>query len=595
MAAPRGNTVAGRAENTARDSAWRLRLIMACMAAGWLVLVIRLVHLQGAQRDLLGERVVRQRTFVETVPARPGEILDRNGYVLAMTVTRDSVYAVPAAIDDPWTFAWSAAAALQLNADDVYRRLAQDSERQFVWLRRRVSDDQLAAMRSLPLPRDTWGLRREYLRQYPQGAVAAHVTGIRDIDNTGHGGLEQSLDAVIRGTDGSRVLTRDALGVVVEVAAEQSRSPQHGRSVVSTLDLPVQLHVERTLDDVMLAWKPAGACAIVIRPDSGEVLALASRPAFDPNQLNQIPPEAWKNLAVAAVIEPGSTFKPLVMGRALQGGFVQRDETIDCGPGVLRMGSRLLHDHHPLGVLPLEDVLVRSSNIGMAKIAQRMGIPELYEAVVAFGFGRRTGIELPGEVRGIVRPESAWNDFSLGSVPMGHEIAVTPIQLIAAHAAIANGGRWLRPRLLLDQDDPSLSPGPLFTVETVDAPARVESRVLRRDVADWLVQGPLLQVVERGTARSARTAGLSIFGKTGTAQKFDPESGAYSDSQSVVAFVGGTPPEKPELMVLVVVDGPTEGAQHAGGSVAAPAAAAILKFAAERFSDRRESAARGAE
>lgn len=569
---------------------WRLQLLNVLILCGWAVLIGRLIHLQGAQRVLLEERVTRQRTYSEPVPARPGEILDRSGHVLAMTVTRDSVYAVPAEIDDPWDFAWTVSEALQQNADDIYQRITADPSRQFVWLRRRATEDQLSAMRALALPPSTWGLRREYLRQYPQGAFAAHVIGIRDIDNVGHGGLEQSLDPRIRGVDGARVMTRDALGVVVEVAAEQSRPPEHGRSVVTTLDLPLQIHAELVLDRVMVTWQPAGACAIVVQPRTGQVLAMASRPAYDPNDLNHVPSSAWKNLCVAAVFEPGSTFKPFVVGRAVETGCVSRDEDIDCSNGALRIGSRVLHDYRAWGTLSVEDVLVKSSNIGMARIAMALGITELHDVVVSYGFGRRTGIELPGEVRGLVRPVSAWDEYSLGSVPMGHEIAVTPIQLIAAHAALANGGRWIRPRLLVDRGDADAGPLPLFAVDLVDAPPAVRSTVIDRDDAEWLVQGPLRQVIERGTARTARTPGLELFGKTGTSQKIDPESGRYSDEASVVSFVGGAPARSPEVMALVLVDAPTAGSRHGGGSVAAPPAAEILQFALQRVRALRRAA-----
>jgi cell division protein FtsI (penicillin-binding protein 3) len=561
----------------------RSNVIATLILLSWAVLIGRLIQLQGSQRARLDERVTRQRTFTEPVSARPGEILDRNGHVLAMTVTRDSVYAVPAEITDPWSFAWTVSSALQLNADEVFESLVEDDSRQFVWLRRRATDEQLSAFRRLQLPMQTWGLRREYLRQYPQGSFAAHVLGIRDIDNIGHGGLEESFDQRIRGTDGSRVMTRDALGVVVEVAAENSRAPVHGRSVIASLDLLTQIHVERQLDGLMRTWLPVGACAIVMNPMNGEILAMASRPAFDPNNLQRILDAGWTNLCVSAAFEPGSTFKPFVVGRALELGAVSRDEKIDCGNGSLRMGNRILHDHHPYGQLSVEDILVKSSNVGMAQIARRLGRNQLYDAVVSFGFGRRTGIELPAEAAGLLRPLARWDDYSLGSIPMGHELAVTPCQLITAHAALANGGQWMRPQVLLSSGSHNTAPAPLLNIRTVDAPSPIESRVLKREYAEWLVRGPMRQVIKRGTGKSARVAGLDVFGKTGTAQKFDSDAGTYSHSQSVLSFVCGTPAEHPQVLVLVMVDAPSVGTNHAGGTVAAPAASRILQFVAARM------------
>ncbi|MCA9057814.1 MAG: penicillin-binding protein 2, partial [Planctomycetaceae bacterium] len=434
---------------------------------GWIVLAGRLIQVQGTQRDALSASVTRQSTFQEPIPARPGEILDRHGHVLAMTIARESLYAVPSQIEDPWQFSWKVSQTLGLNADSIYERITDPATPHFAWIQRRLSDEQAAAVRRLELPSQCYGFRNEYMRQYPQGAFAAHVLGIRDIDNSGRGGLEESLNSMICGEDGIRLLTRDARGVVMEVAAEQSRPPQHGRTVISTLDLLIQIETERQLDRLVERWRPQGACAIVIDPASGEVLAMASRPTFDPGHLTHVPDGGWNNLAVSAVFEPGSTFKPLVVAWAVQKQMLQQDEMIDCHWGAYRMGRRVLHDHHAYGELSVEDVLVKSSNIGMARIAERMGLQELYRATVSFGFGRRTGIELPGEAGGLLRPLARWDDYSLGSVPMGQELAVTPLQLIAAHAALANGGRLVRPHILAAENDPV--PSPLFSVNSVNA------------------------------------------------------------------------------------------------------------------------------
>lgn len=561
--------------------AWRPAFITALLLIGWVALIGRLIHLQGAQHHLMHTKVDRQSTFTEALTARPGEIVDRNGHVLAMTVTRNSIYAVPSRIEDARQFAWQAASVTGIDADQLLETIRRSSDKHFIWIRRRVANDVADAFRDLQLPDDTWGFRREYLRQYPQGNVAAHVLGMRDIDNVGHGGLEQSLNDHIRGQDGQRVMTRDARGVVMEVEASESQTPVHGRSVVCTIDLLTQLAIERQLDDVMDRWQPVGACAVVMEPHSGEVLAMASRPAFDPNRPSEVPDNAWRNLTVSAVFEPGSTFKPFIVGWAMHRQSLNRTEQIQCFNGAYRMGRRILHDHHSYTSLSVEDVLVKSSNIGMARIAERIGLQQLYEGTMAFGFGRRTGIELPGEVPGLVRRRADWDEYSLGSIPMGQELAVTPLQLISAHAVLANGGRLVRPHLLLDSAD-RLSPSPLAAVETVEATAPVESTVLHRHIAEWIVQHPMKQVVERGTGKSARSDRMSIFGKTGTAQKVDEDTGAYSNSRHICSFVCGAPAESPEVLVLVMVDEPTEPGSHYGGTVAAPAAADILKRSLSR-------------
>ena len=562
------------------ERSWRFSLISVFIVLGWAALVTRLIQLQGAQRQLMNDRVTRQSIFSEVIPARPGEILDRNGQVLAMTIPCDSLFAVPEEIEDPWNFAWQVGPILDLNTDELYHRIADNADKRFVWIQRRISDEKVSAIRSLNLPKEAWGLRREYQRQYPQGGYASHVLGIRNIDNVGQGGLEQSLHDVIRGADGNRVMTRDARGKVMEVAAERSESPKHGQTVISTIDLLTQIETERQLDLLVEEWKPVGACAIVMEPHSGEILAMASRPAFHPNSLLNVPDAAWKNLSVSAVFEPGSTFKPFIVGWAIQHDVLAADEMIDCSFGVYRMGPRVLHDHHSYGELSVEDVLVKSSNIGMAKIGERIGLESLYEATRAFGFGRRTGVELPGELSGLLRPVSQWNVYSLGSIPMGQELAVTPLQLITAHAALANGGRLIRPRLLKRTN--SAEHNAVSDHQIVEPGADVQSVVLDADIAEWLVREPMKQVVERGTGKSARIPGMSMFGKTGTAQKLDLLTGTYSDTAWVVSFVCGAPAENPEVVVLVMVDEPTAPGIHYGGTVSAPTASQILKFAVTR-------------
>jgi cell division protein FtsI/penicillin-binding protein 2 len=334
-----------------------------------------------------------------------------------------------------------------------------------------------------------------------------------------------------------------------------------------TIDSVVQLHAERRLDALMLESHALSACAIVLDPGTGEVLAMTSRPDFDPNRPENVLPAAWTNQATAAAFEPGSTFKPFVIAHALEEGALVRDEEFDCEQGSYRMGRRVLHDHHPYGRLTVTDILVKSSNIGMAKIGERLTNTRLHAAATAFGFGRCTGIELPGEVPGLVRPLCEWNGYSTGSVPMGQEVAATPLQVIAAHAVLANRGKQITPHLLLATDD-----GP------AQARSVVASQVVSPETARWLVEGPLVDVVLRGTGQNARIDGLRVFGKSGTAQKFDPATGRYSTTRHVSSFICGAPADDPRILVLVSVNEPTTGS-YFGGTVAAPAAADILRQA----------------
>lgn len=547
----------------------------------WLIVAVRLVHIQHFQADDLAARASRQQSVEVEVPARPADIVDRNGNLLATTITTPSLFVDPKFFKVDEEFLADLCSILDISREALTERLAGHSDKRFCWIKRRLSDEEMQQVMHLRWPAGSCGFRDEFLRQYPQGHVAAHVLGLRNIDGEGKGGVEQSLDHLIQGQPGVRRLVRDALGRIVEVNFDPDREPRRFDAVALTIDLPVQMVVEKELDAVMREWEAESASAIVVNPMSGEVLAMASRPTYSPSDLDHVHPAAWRNQAINIVYEPGSTFKPLVVAWALQHGLIRRDESFDCENGQWRMGGRVLNDHHPYGVLSLTDVLVKSSNIGMAKIGTKMTNAELFRTVLAFGFGRPTGIDLPGEVSGIVRPLRQWNSYSTGSVPMGQELAVTPLQLITAHASLANGGQLITPQILKGVRGHGDDDGTPFYASVDDpglsVPTRLVTTTIEGEVARWVVQEPMVQVVERGTGRRARLPGWSVFGKTGTAQKTDPETGRYSETDYVASFVCGAPAANPRVLVLVVVDRPAPGKSHQGGRVAAPAARNILK------------------
>lgn len=542
----------------------RALFVHGLVLAIWGVLAARLVHVQWFCREEYGSQALRQQVSEEIIPARPGDLLDRKGHLLATTVSAPSAFVNPSRIDSPREFASQLAPVLGLDADELCRRIERHSQRQFLWVKRLLTEEQAAAVRELQFSRDVLGLRREFKRHYPQGTLAAHVIGLRDIDGQGRGGAEEAFESLLRGEDGVRHFVRDARGYVLEFLEEVTRPPKHGASVVLTLDIVMQMFVERRLDRLIDEDRPRGACAVVLDPRTGEVLAMASRPTFDPNHPAQVPPEAWKNLAISAVYEPGSTYKPFVVAWAMQQGLLERDEVFHCENGAYRMGRRVLHDHHPYGKLTLTDVLVKSSNIGMAKIGERLGNEQLHALSSAFGFGRRTGIELPGELPGLLRPLRDWTSYSTGSIPMGQELAATPLQVLAAHAVLANGGRKITPHLLLTTDEPQRA-----------ASHVVVSPVIDREIADWVVTVPMTDVVRRGTGTKAQLRGVNVFGKTGTAQKAAADGRGYSSTRHVASFVCGAPSEHPRLLVIVCVDEPG-GDQQFGGTISAPAAADIL-------------------
>lgn len=540
----------------------------------WLVISGRLIYLQYVGHRQFKTVVTRQQVFKEKIPARPGDILDRNGRLLATTIVSNSLYVVPQRLKGTQK-AIQVCAALQLDQRHFLKRLNENGDKLFLWVKRRLTDAELAQIRALDLSDDAWGFRQEYRRQYPQGTLAAHALGLRDIDGKGQGGLEEAFDHLICGQDGYRFLVRDAHGRVIEVRNDSRVAARNGETLVVTLDSIIQLYTERELQGIVKDWKPKSACAIVMDVKTCEVLALASVPTFNLNHPEQIEERAWKNTAIASIYEPGSTLKPFIVAAALEKGLVKRDDEFDCEYGEYRMGKRLLHDHHSYGMLSLTDILVKSSNIGMAKIGERLTNAGLYEAVTAFGFGQKTGIQLPGELTGIVRPLKSWNIYSTGSVPMGQEIAVTPIQLITAHVALANQGKLLNPRLIRDQIDHNYFP------RSEDEPAQVRPLVstplVSPEVADWLVRVPMVETVERGTGRRAKLDEYTVFGKTGTAQKPDPRTGQYSSQLHVSSFICGAPAHDPRVLVLVVVNEPSVGENHYGGTIAGPPAAEILR------------------
>lgn len=543
----------------------RARFVVTVVGMAWTLLAMRLIQLQWWHQERFADRADRQREYAEEVTARPGDIVDRQGRLLATTLTTRSLYVVPSRVGKPWTMAHALATALDLKADALFEKIGERDDRHFVWVKRRLSLEEVERVKNLDLPKGAWGFRDEYRREYPQGVVAAHVLGLRDIDGVGCGGIEEGLDKVLSGEKGRRKLARDSRGRVIEILDDVDEPPKPGQSVQLSLDLVVQLFAERELDAVMAEWKPESCSAIALDPKTGDVLAMATRPTFDPNHPEAARADAWKNRAIADIYEPGSTFKPFVVSYGLQEQVLHKNDVFNCENGQYRMGRRLLHDHHRYGMLSLTDVLVKSSNIGMAKIGERLTNDRLFAAATLFGFGRKTGIELPGELPGILRPLAQWTSYSTGSIPMGHELATTPLQLVAAHAALANRGVFVRPRIVL----PS-------TTDSTAAIRQLNEATVSADVARWVVEVPMQEVITRGTGKRARIPGYNVFGKTGTAQCISP-NGGYVHGKYISSFVCGAPVEDPRLLVLVVVNQSSVGGETFGGRVAAPAAANILK------------------
>jgi cell division protein FtsI/penicillin-binding protein 2 len=544
--------------------AGRVWLVAVLLHVGLLTVAGRCLAVQAFQRAPLVLLASRQQVYTETLPARPGDIVDVEGRILATSVLAESLFLDPARIDQPRDVAEKLAAALGLDAAAIAEGIASNSARRFLWVKRRLSETEVRGVEALGLPPESFGFRREFLRCYPQGRLATQVIGFRDIDGDGRGGIEQSHDSVLKGVGGSRRVVRDAHGRSLTILEEDTLLPRPGRTVRLTLDTVIENYTEEVLDDVIEQWKPASACAVVMEPSTGRILAMASRPTFDPNAMHDVADDAWTNRAIADIYEPGSTLKPMIVAAALDAGVLRREEKLFCENGVYVMGRRVLHDHHPFGTLSIADVVIRSSNIGMAKVGERLGNRHMHAALSRFGFGRPTGVPLPAEESGMLLPLERWTSYSTGSVPMGQEIAVTPLQLVTAYCILANGGRAIRPRAVEDSagNDPPVS-----------------DSVVSPETARWVCETVLRGVVEdpRGTGRRARLEYYDVFGKSGTAQKVDPATGQYSHQLHVSSFVAGGPIEDPRAVVVVLVNEPSVGGTHYGGTVAAPAAREVLR------------------
>lgn len=566
--------------DTAPPMRWRSLTVAWGLTVVWGLLILRLLQIQGWQREQFTRRATRQQQSFEIVPARPGDLVDRRGRLLATTVSVQSLFLDPQAVSDPLATALALEAAIGIPADTLQERILNAQDKRFLWIKRRLTDDEVNRILIARLPRTEWGFRSEFQREYPQGALAGHILGWRDIDGMPHGGVEESLHSRLIGTPGRRPIVRDSRGFVIAIDGEQSEPATPGENIQLSIDTVTQLHVERQLDKLMEQHRPHGACAVVLDPWSGEVLAMASRPAFNPTQPDQAPPNSWRNLAIQAAYEPGSTFKPLIVAGALDEGVIRNDESFHCGHGVYRMGPRVLHDHHRYGSLTVKEILVKSSNVGMARIGERMTNTRLEHVARQLGFGRRTGIELPGELPGTLHPIEEWTIYSTGSIPMGQELTATPLQLLAAHGALANGGHWVTPHLTLSRPGTGSSSNVLST------------EVFGHESARWVVQEAMTDVVLRGTGTKARIDEYPLFGKTGTSQKIEP-NGKYSHTRHVSSFVCGAPVIAPRVVVIVTVDEPTSAGSDYGGIVAAPVAAEIVREVLPymqvptRISDRR--------
>ena len=532
-------------------------LIVAGVALLWMTAVFgRLGYLQLIRHsDYLVRAQRQQQRTIEITPKR-GAIYDRNMHPLAMSVPVESAFAVPAEIGDNKAMAARLlSGVLGIPRDVLEARF--ESGGSFVWILRKLPPDKAEAVRALNL-KGVY-LQGENQRYYPKRELASHVLGFVDLDEKGLGGIEYGLDSTIRGKSEKIVVMADARQRWFDGGAAQK---DQGANVVLTIDEKVQYIAERELAAAIAKTHALAGTVIVQNPNNGAILALANWPKFNPNSPNDVKNEARMNRAVSAIYEPGSTFKLITLAAAFDQNLIRPEEVFNCENGAVYVAGHRIRDHKPFGLLTVSDILAQSSDVGAIKIAIRVGAPKFYEYIRAFGFGQQTGIDLPSESRGLLRRLENWTPVSIGSISMGQEVGVTPLQLVTAVSSIANGGTLYKPHVVAELrrgDQPMSLTSAVAPSEPKEVIRPETAATLRR-----LMEG----VVLNGTGKLARLDGWTAAGKTGSAQKIDPATGRYSPTQLIASFTGFAPINDPAVTILVSLDSPV--GPHEGGMVAAP-------------------------
>jgi len=519
-------------------------------------LFARLAYLQVINRKKFSELASDQHNSIIKVEPRRGTIYDRFMEPLAINLDVPSIYADPRSIHDKKYVSDKLSGILNMNSSVLLERLQKDKA--FVWVKRKVSAQEAEKVRVLKL--EGVNFVTESKRHYPNDSMACHVIGFAGIDNEGLEGLELSLNDELKGQHGWRSLVRDAKRRTVLFNERECVPPQDGYNVILTIDSVIQYIVEEEIKAMAEKYNASSASCVVMEPSTGRILALCNYPGFDLNSFGQVPKEGVKNDPVSSVFEPGSVFKVVTAGASLNEIAVDPEEEFDCENGTYNVGGRILHDYHPYGILSFKEVISKSSNIGTVKAAYKLGDKKLYEYIRKFGFGEKTGIDLPGEVEGIVRPPSTWSRSDMTTIPIGQGIAVTTIQLACTASTIANGGLLMKP-YIIDK---------ITTWE--NETFRKNGSELKRRVLDEVtcnrMKNIMHEVVLNGTGRRAASKIYEFCGKTGTAQAVDPNGGYYPNKYNAT-FIGFAPKERPLVSIVVTAYDPHP--VHFGGSVAGPA------------------------
>ena len=543
------------AASTPRNSTnLRLYVLGAILVLWCGAICTRLVYLQIFRYGDFEQRAQHQQQRTVDVAAKRGVIYDRAGRELAMSVSVDSVFAVPTEIPN---LAGTISLIARITHDDPRELLAKcRASRTFCWVARKASVETAERIRSLNL--SGIHFQKESKRFYPKRELAAQVLGYVGMDDEGLSGIEREYDDKLSGKPGRMLISVDARK---KWFGSVEKQPEPGQNVVLTIDEKIQYIAERELATAMQQTQAVSGTVIVENPRTGEILALANQPTFNPNLSREITPANLKNHAVSDVFEPGSTFKLVTIAAALEEKVTNPNEMFDCQMGSIVINGMRIHDSKPHGVLSVSDVLAESSDVGAIKIALRLGDDRFYNYIRGFGFGQQTGIELPGETRGLTKSPSRWSKVSIAAISMGQEIGITPLQLVSLISTMANDGVWVAPRIVAATTQPQSTP------QTIAFHPANQHRVVSTLTAAQMRQ--MMQgVVLHGTGKKAILEGYTSAGKTGTAQKVDPATHAYSHTKYVATFAGFAPINNPEVVVAVILDSAV--GLHQGGQVSAP-------------------------
>jgi cell division protein FtsI (penicillin-binding protein 3) len=530
-----------------------MRLVLAVFALAFVGLAARAVHLQVFDEAFLTEQGEARHLRVEQIAAHRGPITDRNGEPLAVSTPVDSVWANPRELAESGADPTELARVLELDKAELLRKVTRSTGRSFIFLRRHMSPAAAERVAALHVPGVY--LQREYRRYYPAGEIVGHLLGFTDVDDHGLEGLELAFDDWLAGSPGAKRVLRDRFGRSVE-DVEGLEAPSPGRTLTTSIDLPIQYLAYRALKSAVLENRARSGSVVVLDVTTGEVLAIANQPGFNPNDREQYTASRYRNRAVTDIFEPGSSFKTLVMAAALESGRYEPGSQIDTTP--LVVGSKLIEDKHPLGVIDATTVLAKSSNVGMTKIALSLEREQLWSMLAQLGFGQLTASGFPGESAGLLVRHTHWSQVAVATLSYGYGVSVTPLQLAQSYAVVAGGGVH-RPVSFVRED----------------RPPRAE-RVLSERSVQELTRMLEAVVSTEGTGVRAGVPGYRVAGKTGTARK--SQAGGYADNRYVSVFAGFAPATRPRLVIVVVVDEPSGGIYY-GGDVAAPVFSAVMSGA----------------